>query len=104
MKRLIPLLCLCVSGCTQEAIEKSQKVTEHHLVCKDPNGTVIIDTTDVKDVWNTSTSWYWDSLDGTEHTEVSVPPHACIHHARTYHPGNGEKATFAVVTQSKDPS
>lgn len=56
---------------------------DRHLVCKDGNGIVVVDTTDLNhEPRQYEAAWSWNTVSDDTYHEVSVPPHACVYESR----------------------
>lgn len=49
-----------------------------HLVCKDTDGNIVVDTTDLsKSPKQKGTAWSWWDKKHEKYVEISSPPHSC---------------------------
>jgi hypothetical protein len=49
-----------------------------HLVCKDVDGNVVVDTTDIShSPMQDGTAWEWWDKEQENYFEISSPPHSC---------------------------
>jgi len=75
MIRTAPVFALIFVCCCCELPDR-----ELHLRCTDGDGNVVIDTYDLRSApTQYETAWRWQNKDGSEYTEISVPPHKCIY-------------------------
>jgi len=78
MTKTLPALVLLFACSCCEAVER-----DHHLRCTDDDGNVVIDTHDLRSApMQNETAWRWKNADGSEYTEISVPPHKCVYEAK----------------------
>lgn len=81
---LLGITGACVTSGCEEVIGRHR-----HLVCRDGDGTVVVDTHDLdRSPGHDPGVWTWRTTHDTYH-EISVPPHSCVYESHDVEPGCG---------------